>query len=76
MAPEDLAKWIQDHGLSQGAFAERLRKAGRGLRTEQTRVSRWIRRKRLPNPAEQLAIQKLTGIPCSAWPAESSNWSE
>lgn len=77
MAPEKLAKWIEDNGLSQAAFAARLKKADRKVHVDQSEVSRWARRKRLPNEAEKAAIEKVTGIPRASWErVESPNWSE
>jgi transcriptional regulator with XRE-family HTH domain len=77
MAPEDLAKWIEDNGLSQGEFAKRLKRASRKVRVDQSEVSRWTRRRRLPNADEKAAIEKVTGIPRGAWPSvENAHWSE
>lgn len=77
MAPENLAKWIEEKGLSQGEFASRLNKANRKVRVDQSEVSRWVRRKRFPNAGEMAAIEKVTGIPRAAWErVESPSWSE
>lgn len=77
MAPEDLAKWIEDNGLSQGEFAKKLKRANRKVRVDQSEVSRWTRRRRLPNDDEKAAIEKVTGIARGSWPtAQTANWSE
>lgn len=77
MAPEKLAKWIEDNGLSQAAFAAKLKKASRKVHVDQSEVSRWIRRRRFPNDSETAAIEKVTGIPRASWErVVSPNWSE
>jgi len=77
MAPEQLSKWIDTAGISQGEFAKRLNKASRKVTVDQSEVSRWVRRKRLPNADETAAIEKVTGIPKASWAAISlPSWSE
>ena len=77
MGPEQLQKWIKESGLSQGAVAARLNKASRKVHVDQSEVSRWVRRRRFPNESEIAAIEKVTGIACSAWKrSEQPEWSE
>jgi len=78
MAPEQLAQWIAEKGLSQAEFARRLSRASRKIHVDQTEVSRWLRKKRFPNADEMAAIEKVTGVLRSAWPqpTERPSWSE
>ena len=67
MAPELLRRWLEKERISQADFAARLNKTSRKISVDQTEVSRWARRRRLPNEEEKFAIEKLTGIARTAW---------
>jgi transcriptional regulator with XRE-family HTH domain len=77
MAPEQLKKWIADNEISQAEFASRLNSSVRGTRVDQSEVSRWLRRRRLPNSAERRGIEKITGISAASWDrVQTRDWSE
>ena len=77
MASEQLKKWLADNGYSQTDFAKTLNRTSRRVHVDQTEVSRWVRRKRLPNEAEQQTIERVTGIARSLWKRDSAqDWSE
>jgi hypothetical protein len=61
-----LREWLDAQGKNQEWLAAELTKARDGQRLYQSSVSSWLRGSQIPLWAA-LAIEKLAGIPATAW---------
>ena len=59
-APEMLREWLETEGRKQLWLAAQLP-------VDRSRISLWVKGKRLPHPVNRRRIQEITGIPADLW---------
>ena len=62
-ANELLKAWLKDEGRKSSWLAKHCM-------ADQSTVSHWVNGNRMPHAVNRAAIERLTGIPASAWVAE------
>jgi len=62
-APQQLAGYLRNKGITNRAFSE-------SLRVSEGQVSRWVNGHVAPEYPTRLLIEAMSGIPATAWAAE------
>lgn len=62
-----LTGWLEQSGLTQKQFAERLRELLKGDKITQTTVSNWQNGRNCPHGRALVAINAITGIAFGDW---------